>query len=338
MVLPKPDPKVHIFDPDRAVDTTLEFVHDRMGNPTIGINPMLPGLSDKLDPWVAGDLIGFLGYTSNGKSSMASYVVNQHGNRLAAYQKEHPDYNHVIVYFTWEQPIEQQTAVDFSRASKISVSDILHGKITENQFKNLQTVGEQRKTLPIWLVGHSIKEDRTKPMLNMDEVNQILMTIEGERGMVVDLVVLDYLQRIRRMRPDIREGYMQICDDARSMALKSPVLLLSQAKREILKSSWPAPTISDAQETSNYEQSCTHMFGFMMPKQGKYKDMTINGVLYNIESMDKKLLDHMLVMSVLKQTLGPATFDIVYELGFGGTYLREWGEPEPIEDRLGKLL
>lgn len=316
----------NVYSPGRAVDTTLGLVEDRMKNPIVGIKPMLPGLGDKLDPWMSGDLIGFLAFTSNGKSSVAQYVVNQHGHVLEAIYKKQPDYNHIAVYLSWEQPIEQMIGIDLSRASQLKISDILYGKITDNQLNQLKGHGAKRKTLPIWLIGHSISDKRDRPMLSMPQVTETLMWIEEECHMTIDLVVLDYLQRIRRTKADMREGYMDICDQARTMAIKSPVLLLSQAKREVYGRKWPMPMLDDAQETSNYEQSCTHMFGFWMPCQNKIEKVKVNGKEIMVD-------DHLLLMETLKQTLGPKMFTTPYNLGWGGTHLRVWGEPEPIEDR-----
>lgn len=313
--------KRHVFNPERRVDTTLKHVEKRMLNPHVGLKALFPGIQNLLDEWKPGDLIGFLAYTSNGKSSVASYIAHQHAQLLRS-RKELS--NHVVVYMTWEQPIEQQTSIDFSRVSKISVADIMNGAITKHEFTELVRIGEQQKKLPLWLIGHSIEEDRTRPMLTMPECSAILQWMEDECGVTIALVVLDYLQRIQRTRTDMREGYMLICDQARTMAMKQPTILLSQAKREVFGRKFPMPGLDDAQETSNFEQSCTHMHSFWMPKQNKSKEVKVNGKVYLVE-------DHMIIMEVLKQTLGPAMFRVVYNLGFGGTYLREWGKEEPAE-------
>lgn len=314
----------HVYDPTRAVDTTIAFVEDQIANPVIGIKALIPGITDRLDPWKQGDLVGILAYTSNGKTSFVAYVINQHAHQIRSYRDHHPDYNHIIVLFSWEQPIEQMIGVDLSRVTGISVSDILYGKINPTQLKMMKESGEIRKTLPIWLVGHSIHDKRERPLLSMAEVSAVLSWIEDECGMVIDLVVLDYLQRIRYVGSDRVEGFVKVCDDARTLAIHQPTLLLAQAKRECFeRPKWNMPILSDCQWSSNFEQSCTHIHALWRPWQNKMKKITVNGVTYD------PVKENMLLHTVLKQTLGPINFVTMYEFGFGGTYLRLWGESEP---------
>lgn len=313
----------HVYPPERAVDTTLAYVEEQLLNPVTGVKAIIPGMAGKLDTWKAGDLVGVLAYTSNGKTSFVNYIINQLAMHLRNLMQK-DEHNHIIVQFSWEQPIEQMIGVDLSRVTGVSVSDILYGRVNDNQLKQMKEKGQFRKELPIWLVGHSIHDSRTRPRLAMDDVNIILTWIENECGMKIDLIVLDYLQRIRYYGSDRVEGMIRNCDDARTMALRCPVLLLSQAKRECFERTWAMPRLDDSQWSSNFEQSCTHIHALWRPFQNRLSTIKVNGQSYNVS-------EDMLLHEILKQTLGPINFVTVYQFGYGGTFLREWDSQQPAQ-------
>jgi len=326
------NPRLHIFEPDRAVDNTLKLIDERIASPQVGIQQNLPDTAGIVVPWRTGELIALVGYTSNGKTSLMNYIINQHAHSLLSYKQTHLDYNHICVYITWEQAIEEQTVIDLSRVTSIPASKIFKGDLKPEELEKIKGMGAtSRRMLPIWLIGHSITDDRTRPRLAIENVNEMLMIIENEYKMNIDLIVLDYLQRIRRTvkSGDLREGYMDIVDQAKDMALKCPVVLLSQAKREVNSRQMPLPELDDGQETSNLEQSCDHYMSVWMPKQ-KHKI----GAKFTWHNVEYEVDDKLIMVGFLKQKMGPAPIYRIYKMEYGGTKLTPaTGRDMPTEEK-----
>lgn len=311
----------HIYTPDRAVDNTLALIEGRLSAPQIVVNPNIPGLGDILNPWRAGELISIVGYTSNGKTSLFNYIATQHAHKIRSLREGNPGYNHVIVFVTWEQAIEEQTVIDLSRVTAIPASKIFKGELKEMELALIKGAGATaRRKLPIWLIGHSVLDDRRRPRLSIDDVNEMLVRIEGNFGQIIDLIGLDYLQRIRRTAKsgEMREGYMDIVDGSKDMALRCPVILLGQAKREVLHQQFPLPSLDDGQETSNLEQSSDCYLSVMMPKQkGPI------GKPFGYRGRDYIITDKLMFLGVLKQKMGLAPIIRAYEIEYGGTDMKE---------------
>lgn len=342
----KIDMQRHIYSPDQAVDSTVKLIIERIDNPRTGIRQHLPN-ADFMVPWHAGELIVVVGYTSNGKTSLVNYVVTQHAYELKAYQHIDPDYRHICVYATWEQSVEEQTIVDLSRVTTIPAAKIFSGKLDKAELRVLLEKGaEDRRKLPIYLIGSSIDDSRRKARFSMDEINEALIIIEG-LGIKIDMIALDYLQRIkRRMRAgsELREGFMEIVDDAKDMAVKCPTILVSQAKRDVRGKSrdWQLPDLEDGQETSNLEQSSDHYISVWMPKQGFLDTVKVPyGYKNNKDGTREKITleftvtDNLLVAGFLKQKNGGTAFR-AYHLGWNGSSLveaqgRRW---DPEEDKI----
>jgi len=333
------DVKPFIFEPNRRVLNALSVIENRATSTTPSILHGLPGgePKDELVPWRPGDLIGILGFTSHGKTSFVNYIMDQHAHYIRGRQRSGQDYPHIVLRVTWENSIEETTAVDLSRVTQISLKKIFTGDLTPDEMLSLNSAGaDEVKSLPVWLLGHSLKDDELKPPMDMAAVRDAIVYIEQEKKMVIDLVILDYLQRITPPPgKDLREGYMSIVNDAKNLSLRRPVILNCQAKRDVVFRDDPQPMISDGQETSNFEQSCTHVISVMMPKhvwkEGHGCYNYFNDTTYYTY---KKLLSVM----VLKQTMGDAPMRWYFEMGFGGTYLSEvpaehWEKGKPKNDK-----
>jgi len=307
----------HIYDPVRVVAKTIDVIEDRIANPQTGIFQGIPDTADFLSPWRIGELVGILAYTSNGKSSFMNYIVNQHAYKIRAYKESHPDYMHGIAYFTWEQSVEEQTILDLSRIVGIDASKIFKGDITKADMDKIRGEGAaHRESLPIWLVGHSVK-DRRRERMSMDDVSKAVVWMEDTAGLSLDLIVIDYLQRVRRSpNLETREGFMEVVDRCKDLALRCPVMISSQAKRDVIERKDFNPGLDDSQETSNFEQSCDHMISLAMPKQ-IYKE----GAVFVLSGIPYIVRDNLLIVNFLKQKFGPAPRRKAYYMGYGGTYL-----------------
>jgi len=309
--------KPYIFSPEKRVNSALSMLEDRANSK---ISPILTGMPshivEKLVPWMPGDLIGILGYTSNGKTSLMNYITDQHAKYI---HSKGPDYNHIVLRFSWENSIEELTAVDLGRVTGVSVGKLFSGNLKREDYDKVTINGaELVKAMPVWLVGNSLQEIKRRKIMTMDEVFDVVDIMQSS-GFIIDFILLDYLQRIKRRKlTDLRESFMDIVDDAKTLSFQVPTILASQAKRDVLLRPDQQPELPDSQETSNYEQACTHMYSVWKIIQ-KYAE----GKTFHFRDLYYTVYDKLYSLKALKQTMGSAPLRWLLEVGYGGTYIKD---------------
>lgn len=287
-----------VFTSQQVSKLTVQEIERRRNNPNDGIRVRIPLLEDDLLPLRGGELMPVLGRPSNYKSGVMQIIARQ------AVEQINKDEGEIIIYTTWEQSVEEHGLVELAAASRIDASKMARGDLTDTEWQTMIKAAVRRGVTPLWLIGHSSQSGKRRPRLSMTDLASALDFIVDEMGKRPRLICLDYLQRIR---PDNgggtqREKMMEIVDRAKDMALafNVPVLLGTQAGRQVDERKWKLPQMADGQETSNLEQSADKMLAVWMPKTsemlgdfvGKNPEMGV--------TMD------LLYLSLLKQKFGEA--------------------------------
>lgn len=303
----------YVYNPDQAADATLAVIEARTQSPHLRLQAPLTGFGSKLNTWGAGDLIGILGYTSHGKTTFLNYLLQQFALRIKGKKLEDPNYNHAVLLVNYEQPIEELTARRFSLYTKLSVSEILSGNLSKEKMDLIRGVGAQGvRTMPLWLIGSSIMGDRIRVRPSLEEVTQAIAWIE-EQGVTLDIIAVDYLQLMPKPSGmETREGFVHNVGKVKDLTLRGPVILCSQAKRETQEYKTPIPNVGDAMETSSFEFSCQVIFGVWRPwlnVPDADKKYTHGNVQWNIR-------DSLLIVKLLKQTLGTAPLTAGYDIDY----------------------
>jgi len=151
----------------------------------------------------------------------------------------------------------------------------------------------------------------------------------ADKGFEVDIVYLDYLQRIQPVggfeNPVM--AYSKIMDDIKNLALGFgvPMVVGVQASREVETLKVQIPEMHHAQWSSNIEQSSDRVISLVRPrkyrKQGEtFGSKTVEGI-------------RQLLMSVLKQKLGEA--DFAEWLNFNPVYNRLDDNEQEVVDYTG---
>ena len=294
----KPPIKDNVFSPTDIKEKTLHVIgerildklHDRKKVIVTGI----PSLDKILLPMRPAEIIGVLGYTSNFKTGLMNNIARHNANELS-----YPD---AIIRFDWEQSVEEQGVIDLAQISKIDATKMMRGELDLEAWDALQKAAEQREKLPMWLVGHSSEGHRRRARMSMNDVAVAMEYMVEKLGIVPRLVLLDYLQRIRRTLKETREGFMDIVDRSKDLgiAFHCPVMLGCQAKRDVKKrGKWRMPRADDAQETSNFEQTMDKMLSVWMPKNDwpEKTELPYANKLYTVT-------DNQLLLSIIKQKFG----------------------------------
>ncbi len=290
-----------VFTPNDAVKLALETIEQRRSWVGAGVRLGICDVDDYFLPCRPGELISILGMTSNYKSGLMQYWARYTAKQIVTERIE----QECVVYVTWEQAIEEMLAFDMASTAFLSATDVVQGKVSDEEMERLRLiVGPQRATMPLYLIGHSLKEEKKRPRLSLSAVAQALVFIRNEYGVRPRAIFLDYLQQIDPEEGEDRR--MQVfynvyrCKDM-SLAMACPVIMGVQAGRDVYREKWGIPGIASGLECSNIEHTSDKMLGVWMPK-------TSYEFGQKIETKKCRLTvtDNLLIIKVLKQRMGPA--------------------------------
>jgi replicative DNA helicase len=293
------DPAQTTFSPTQAMTLAVNSVQER-SIAHGGFITRVPGLDSVMLPMRPGELIGVIGYTSNFKSGLMSYIARQVMHQLPDPEKE------VVIYVSWEQTVEEQTLLDLAFTAQVNTTRMYRAELMPEDMQRLMEASVSRAGLPYWLIGHSESSNTRRPRLSMTDVaNALAYTVDVHQKKPAFLV-LDYLQRINRddcHAFEARLAFMEIIDRAKDMALAfhCPVLLGTQAGRHLLERKWKQPQLADSQESSTMEQTCDKVLSTWLPKTSENIGSIIGG-----KHNPFTVTENLLLINLLKQKYGPA--------------------------------
>jgi len=293
------DPRDIVYSPNDVSKLALEELQSRREHSGAGIRTNIPTLDEVVLPMRPGDLVVIMANSSHGKTSFMQYILRQEAKIITDKKEEGKD--EIVVFVTWETAVEELGMYDISSYTKIPSDKLYQGGITDADWESLKLAAFKRSTMPVWVIGHSIKRRKQRPHLTMGNVLDSLQYIEDEFGLHPTMICLDYLQR---MESDIRDTRrLQVFDSmnrAKDMALAMgcPVLLGCQAKRDVLERDWKLPRMSDGEETSNIEHTADKVLSFWYPKMTESAETLGNTEL--------PITNNLLIVGLMKQRYGQA--------------------------------
>lgn len=319
----KTDPKDVVFTPAQAGRLTNAYLQDRFEHKDdVGIPFGLPSIDAIMNPMLPGQLGIWLGRPGHGKTAN----LMRWARHRARWLQMNGMSNRVVVYATYEQPIEELSAFHVASEIGLSVSDMARGNITENDMEVIRMEGLKRSGLPLWFIGHSIERRKTRPRLDVETLDLALQAIEewqepGQKGITIDMVFVDYLQRIPFLgRAESKTiGTGEVLNAIKDMTLRyaAPVMVGVQAKREVDSYTVPVPTMADGQWTSEIEQTGDLVMSSVRPikyvsKEGEpFGSIVVKG-------------RNQMAISVLKQKMGDSN-------------VSRWVEFDPAYNRLDEM-
>jgi len=244
---------------------------------------------------------GILGYTSHGKTSFM-YILARH----AVTQLRE---NEIIIYATWEDSIEDFGLNWIAATSQIPVASLYHGDLSEADWKKMLKAAAERAATPLWAVGHSEFNSR-RNRLTMTDLFEALAYIVDAQGKKIRAIYIDYLQRINRddiSYKSTRSEFVEIMDKVKDLAMQfnTCAVIGSQARRQVRDRTWKQPQDNDAQETSNFEQTCDGIITLWLP----YKTEKIGECLVEKRNPEDKAIfvtPRLMLIQTAKQKRGVA--------------------------------
>lgn len=305
-----------VYTPNDIVTLGTDYLNTRRTQKHMAIPIGIPSLDRDMLPMLPGELCTIIGRPGNGKTGLMMAWARNRAKWLEA-QGLH---SRVVVYATWEQSIEELYAFNVSADSEISITEMARGNINDGEWETLLQAGSRRLSIPLWFVGHSIGRRKARPNLNMTTFAQGIQAIEewpGDKKFEIDMVFVDYLQRIKfEGRVESKtigiSDNLDRCKDG-ALATGCPWIVGVQAQREVEDRSDPTPQLGDGQWTSNIEQASDAVLSVVRPR--KYRN---EGEHFPDDDGVQVRGYTQMQITVLKRKLGPdnwskwVTFDPAY--------------------------
>jgi len=285
-----------VFDPSLVSTLTVGSIRSAKENPDY-LQTGIPQLDDHYVMMRPRRVNGILAYTSHGKTSLMNIMARNFVPQIGE--------DEVIVYATWEDSVEDMTLSYLANVSRINIQSLFQGNLSISQWEDMMKAATQRATTPLWLIGHSEQKEARRPRLTMGDITAAMEYIVDKRKKKVRAIFLDYLQRINRddKKGEMRGQYMAIMDNVKDLALdfNTCVVIGTQVGRDVKdRKGWKQPQDNDAQETSNFEQTCDGMISLWIPKKTeKIGDCLIPKK--GIDSQAVYVTDNLMMIQTLKQ-------------------------------------
>jgi len=285
----------NVFDPTLVSTLTVKSIQAAREHPDY-LRTGIPQLDEHYVMHRPRRVNGILAYTSEGKTSIMNLIARNFIPQI--------DNDEIVVYGTWEDSVEDMTLSYLANVSRIPIQSLFHGDLSMSQWEAMMKAATQRATTPLWLVGHSEQKEARRPRLTMTDIWNSLEYIVDNRKKKVRAVFLDYLQRINTddQKGEMRERYMRTMDKIKDLALgfDTDVIIGSQVARDVKSRKWKQPQINDAQETSNFEQTCDGIISLWIPK----KDEKLGDCLIEKQGVDGQAVfvtENLMMIQTLKQ-------------------------------------
>lgn len=288
-------PENVVFDPSLVSTLTVASIRAAREHPDC-LATGIPQMDDHYVMFRPRRVNGILAYTSHGKTSLMNILARNFVPQLSD--------DEIVVYSTWEDSIEDLSLSFLANVSKIPLQSLFGGHLGINEWESMMKAATKRAETPLWLIGHSEQKEARRPRLTMTDIKAAVEYIVDKRGKKVRAIFLDYLQRINRddQRGEMRGQYMAIMDHVKDLALNfnTCVTIGTQVGRDVKERKWKQPQDQDAQETSNFEQTCDGMISLWMPK----KTERIGDCLIERKSPEEQAVfvtDNLMLIQTLKQ-------------------------------------
>lgn len=289
------NPENFIFDPSLVSTLTVGSIKAARENPDY-LQTGIPQLDDHFVMMRPRRVNGIIAYTSHGKTSLMNIMARNFITQIGE--------DEIIIYATWEDSIEDLSLSFLANVSRIPMQSLFSGKLSVNEWDEMMKAATQRAATPLWLIGHSEQKEARRPRLTMTDIWNGMEYIADKRKKKVRAIFLDYLQRINRddQKGEMRGQYMAIMDKVKDLALgfDTTVIIGSQVGRDVKERKWKQPQDNDAQETSNFEQTCDGIISLWIPK----KTEKIGESLIEKQGIDGQAVfvtDNLMLIQTLKQ-------------------------------------
>lgn len=226
---------------EEAVSTVMQLVETRMNNPTdvTGMTTGFPSIDHILNGLHKTDLVILAARPAVGKSALSLQLAKN----VALYAKT------PTLFFSLEMGTEQLVQRLIASESKVSVTALSTGKITEIEKNALEIASKTIGFLPLFF------NDKTG--LKLKDIRRQIKAYNHKNKEPLGLIIVDYLQlmAIGSGRDNMVQQVTEISRGLKMIAKEFNVcvLALSQLSRDVEKRGG-SPKLSDLRDSGSIEQ------------------------------------------------------------------------------------
>lgn len=212
-----------------------------------------PFLDRYVLPLMRGNLGVVIALSGHGKSTFLGMIGRYHAHKL---KEKGKILRECIVHVTLEQSVEELETFYQVGENTFTTNDLISGKVGDEV---LEEAAEQRRYLPLYMVGYStMKANHKLPRMTTENILRAIQLMESDFGVRPKLVLFDYVQLIPV--PRARDRVQQITEApllVKEVALRlgCPAIIAAQARRECEDRAWKMPGGFDAQWATSIRQA-----------------------------------------------------------------------------------
>jgi replicative DNA helicase len=269
-----------------------------------GSIPSRPADECFLPVW-PGEMITVIGRPGNGKTGLMMWWARKWANHL----KDVGAKDRCVLYVTYEQTVEELNAFNLAAETGTSITELAKGTSTTDEWNKIKMAGARRAELPLWFGGHSFerRNGQKRPPMTSENIGEMIQSVQNwdsDQRREVDMVFVDYLQRIpvdgrSESKTVAHSGQLDNLKDI-AMQLGTRLVVGVQAKREVDQRQLPIPGTDDGQWTSNVEQASDGILTVCRPRRYKQEGEGFGS--------QKVQGDTQMIITVAKRKLGPDNF------------------------------
>jgi replicative DNA helicase len=255
-----------VHSPTDISNYTMEIVTTRQTNKHLALHTGVGTLDRYMRPVLPGEVIVVQANTGQGKTSFMQIWARAVVKQL----QERQNKTDIVVYLSYETLVEEMGLYDLAAMTGLDSSDVWHGDITDGQFLSLKSAAMRRTSMPLWIIGRSMKRKRQYD-LPLSKVQDALHLLEDREGLTPAIIFLDYIQAapMENKSIDRRVAVIEIADKIKELAMTCgcPVIAAAQAKvEEFQKEGVKLPGTYGAQESSRVAQDADKVISLWYPK------------------------------------------------------------------------
>ena len=310
-----------LFTPEEVGTLGAAYLQERKDNKAHGVKLGLACLDNPdaagnfLLPLHPTELMSIIARPGNGKTG---FMVRWARERAAILRKAKIE-NRVVCYVTLEQSIEELNAFNVAADEHMSITKMAMGEITDEEWTRCLKSAINRRFMPLWNIGYSSMTAKKQVRIDVDAIAGALEIMRSQ-GSVIDVVFVDYLQRMPDNNAESKTvAVSKNLDGLKDIALRlrCPVVAGVQARREVDdRKGDPVPELDDRQWTSNIEQTSDRVLSLVRPR--KYRE---EGEVFGKTKVEGHC---QMLVTVLKQKLAPDNFS-------------KWVYFDPVYNKLDEL-
>lgn len=248
-----------------------ELLHkhlEELAKPDVGgIDLGIKELQGYLLPLMAGDLGIILARPGMGKSMLLQHLARTASEDAAIKTDEYAP----PLFVSNEMPLEELQLRQLSWYTNIDTRDIRFGK-DKNDWAILHTkIADIESDYPIIYIANSLYSGGKRGVVTMEVIEAAVEHIVQTYGVPPRLVAIDYLQRmhVKNKSLDRRLALNEVIERSKDLALYHgvPVVVGSQASREVDMEKFPIPDLRHGKETGGIEEAADWVISGMRPSR-----------------------------------------------------------------------